>query len=463
MLARLSQLLSHTAPHSLRRRLLVMLLVTTSILWLLIALAGYYLVHHEADQVFDAQLSEVAQTLQAITHRSGGHVEVGELGHFVHPYQQRFLYQVWSRDAQGWHLWMRSENAPTTMIPVVAGFSDWQRPLAAQRTPRPQPDWWRSYCDIDQEDGFRVIVAQSHSVRDELAEQLAWRLLWPLLIGLPLLGVMLWLIVGQALRPLESIAAEVREHHPRSLEPLTRLPALPEEVEPLVTALNGLFSRVRTAMDNERHFTADAAHELRTPLAALKVQAQVAQRASEAHVRQQALQQLQGGVERMTHLVEQLLTLARVDPERDTLGLNPVDLGEIAAEVCAEQTPLALEQGRELSVVGEPALHVQGNAGLLYTLLRNLIDNAMRYTPPGSPIEVHLGPHSLAVVDHGPGIPAEERARVLQRFHRLPGSGTGGSGLGLSIVERIAELHGARLALSETDGGGLTITLRFLG
>ena len=236
---------------------------------------------------------------------------------------------------------------------------------------------------------------------------------------------------------------------------------VPEEVSPLVGALNDLFVRLEQAFNSERRFTADAAHELRTPLAALKIQAQVALRAGNETERQVALENVLRGVDRATRLLEQLLTLARVDPETAAASYAPVDLHDLAASAIKDVAQMAHAKHIELSLEAAPTCLVSGDAAQLALLLRNLLDNAIRYTPEAGRVSVAIQQGlgvELQIRDSGPGIPAAERERVLQRFYRIPGSGMEGSGLGLSIVQRIVELHGARLALADNaPGPGLLV------
>lgn len=313
------------------------------------------------------------------------------------------------------------------------------------------------FAEHEDEEGGAVSVQR---LDKELAEHLIETLLTPLLFGLPLLAAWIWFATRRGLAPLDAIAAEVGQRAPERLEPLMPA-AAPREIRPLLGALNDLLSRVEQALDNERRFTADAAHELRTPLAALSAQAQVAQRARDAAEREQALAQIVAGSRRAGHLVDQLLTLARLDPATPP-ALTPVRLDALAAEVCADHGAAALDKDIALELDAPQEVVVAGNADLLRILLRNLLDNALRYTPPGGRVEVGIAPGALRVDDSGPGIPAGERANVLQRFYRLAGQEIAGSGLGLSIVARIAELHGARLALADGCGTpGLGVRLRF--
>lgn len=271
----------------------------------------------------------------------------------------------------------------------------------------------------------------------------------------PMLALLIWFGIGAGLRPLLQLKQEVKQRTANQLVPLATAD-VPEEVLPLVTALNDLFTRLEDAFESERRFTADAAHELRTPLAALKIQAQVAMRSSDIAERNTALENVLRGVDRATRLVQQLLTLARVDPETAVASFSQVNLQALTASVMADLEPLAHAKQIEMLLEEGLAAYVFGDDAQLSLLLRNLLDNAIRYTPAGGLVSVRVtdlnGVH-LEVRDTGPGIPEAEREQVLQRFYRIAGSGEEGSGLGLSIVRRIADLHGARMELSNNAAG----------
>lgn len=294
---------------------------------------------------------------------------------------------------------------------------------------------------------------------DKVIAGVAWRLITPALLGLPVLGFWIWLATWRGLRPLDAVAGEIAARRPDKLEPVAPASA-PQEIRPLVEAINGLFLRVGQALESERRFTADAAHELRTPLAALAAQAQVAQRARDDDERNHAIGQLIASSRRAARLVDQLLTLARLDPDNAAVT-ETVSLDRLAEEACALHGAEAMGKGVALELDAAAAT-TTGNADMLRILLRNLVDNALRYTPAGGRVTVAVAPGIVSVTDTGPGIPPEERQRVFDRFHRLAGQETEGSGLGLSIVARIAERHGATIGLADGDGGkGLRVTVRF--
>lgn len=454
--------MTSTTWFSLRRRLLLLILGGVSVCWLTMVVWSYADAHHEIDELFDAQLAQTAQSLLALgsryrealddeddddkRHRHG----VEKLEKAVHRYQRNTMFQIWHDDGE---LVLRSHNAPTTPLTDADGFSE----------VRSRDGHWRYYSQWDEHRRHRVLVAESHAVRDELIGHIAWQLLAPALLGLPLLGAWVWLAIRRGLAPLKAVAGQIADREPQRLHALAPTTA-PEEIRPLVESINDLFGRVDQALESERRFTADAAHELRTPLAALATQAQVALRARDEDERRHAIEQLIASARRAGRLVDQLLTLARLDPEEMDVA-TPVRLDRLAEEACAAHGTAALEKDIALALEAAPA-EVPGNADMLRILLRNLVDNAIRYTPAGGQVTVRVAPAGggavLTVEDSGPGIPAEERERVFHRFHRLAGQETEGSGLGLSIVARIAERHGATLDLADGDGGrGLRVAVRF--
>jgi two-component system sensor histidine kinase QseC len=309
-----------------------------------------------------------------------------------------------------------------------------------------------------------VQIAERADARDAVSAQIAGHLLVPLLVALPLLGVGLLVAIGRALAPLRALAGDVAARDPKRLEPVAA-ERVPREVRALVDRLNELFARIEASLERERAFTADAAHELCTPLAAIRAQAQVAQRSRDDGERGHALDQVIAGCDRATRLSEQLLTLARLETGAWRERLVPCDLGNVAREVLAEVAQAAHSRGVVVELHADAAVTVRGDAPLLHVLLRNLVDNGLRYGVGGAvrvEIECSASHPVLRVVDQGPGVPAAERARVLDRFYRGRGTVESGAGLGLAIAARIAALHGATLALDEGPGGrGLAAIVRW--
>jgi two-component system sensor histidine kinase QseC len=311
---------------------------------------------------------------------------------------------------------------------------------------------------------YLVQVGEAMAAREHLAQSILQKLVQPLLISLPLLGLLIWFAVGASLKPIGRIGTALEQRDRNFLAPIED--EVPTEIAPMVARLNSLLERLRSSLDNERRFTSDAAHELRTPLAALKTQLQVAQGSAQAADRDRAIAKAILAADRSTRLVEQLLTLARLDHDTWEHHVETVDLHRVAAEIMAEAAPMAAEKHIQLSLSGQPGVTVKGHAGLLAVLVRNLLDNALRYSPPETAVEVEVSGAAegarLEVQDQGPGIPATERENALRRFHRLHSEAATGSGLGLSIVARIAELHQAKLALLEGAGGqGLKVIVDF--
>jgi len=288
----------------------------------------------------------------------------------------------------------------------------------------------------------------------QLALAAAWRTLIPFLIALPLMGLLIWWLVGRELKFLASTTDALAKRTPESLEPIASS-AIPEEIRPLVTSLNALLARLGGALALQRQFIADAAHELRTPLTALRLQLQLAERARDESEREKAHAMLREGIARAVHLVEQLLVLARQDPEVAMETVAPLELSQLARSVADAHQAQAAARGLTLTLEAAQPVVVAGEPTALRTLIENLLDNAIRYTPQGGIILRVFsegGSGVLEVEDSGPGIPQPERTRVFDRFYRGEGASESGTGLGLAIVRRIAERHGGRIELLEARG-----------
>lgn len=455
--------MSQPAPYSLRRRLMWLLTGTVAAIWLLAAVMVYQRAHHEADELLDVQLVQITDTLLAIV--SGGEVE-----HFVEELHEHATYTGVPIAFEIWH----GEDGPMKRLATSPGHEPFETGTTLGFSEhRHQTSLWRFYAAEDDDKEYRVIVGQDHAAREELAREIGLSLLLPAGLALVLMALAVWAVVGRSLRPLETLAHQVGALDAQALAALDESTVLPDEIAPLRGALNALIRRVNQAFENERRFTADAAHELRTPLAALKVQAQVALRAQTDDGRQHALVKVIAGVDRMTRLVEQLLTLARVDPASLGVAPEPIDPAPVIAAVCADLLPQAARQGQSLTADAAPGCAVAIAPGWLQIALRNLVDNASRYAGEGARIEVRLVQSgsrcSINVADDGPGVAADLRARLSARFVRGEVEGESeGCGLGLSIVARIATLSGAYLELGDglprADGGrGFAATLHFGG
>ncbi|MCS2607818.1 ATP-binding protein [Halomonas dongshanensis] len=358
-------------------------------------------------------------------------------------------FQLWEGEA----LLLRSADAPP------ASMSDQPSGYARQTY---QDQVWQSYALPLADGERRIIVGERNDVRASLVRQVALRTLLPEFLGLIILTVLLWWSIGWGLAPLSRLAALIRSRDPQNLQPFTLSP-LPRELATISGALNRLLVRVQRLRERETRFIADAAHELRTPLAVLDLHAQNALAADNAADRQEALEHLRQGVTRSTHLVSQLLTLARLDPDENSLPRRCIDAREEVRDTLSKLTPLAKQQRHELYLdVDDTAdWRLAETPGAVGTLVQNLVGNAIQHSPPEGTIRVALSATkaalTLIVDDEGPGIPAHERKAVTQRFHRAgPGAG---SGLGLSIVERIVSQHGGTLAFDEAPSGGLRVAV----
>jgi two-component system sensor histidine kinase QseC len=448
---------------SIRQRLLLILITSLVVAWTATAFRNYQENRDEINELFDAQLAQAARALLSLSshelHEQLAYdAQTGDAPTIPEPamprshkYEQKLAYQIWAGENR---LAAHSSGAPTH--PMAEAYSVFQdRDFGGAR--------WRVYALADTANQVSVHVAERYEQRDSLSNSVALRSLGTLAISLPLLALLIWFGVGRAMGPLYRIARAVGRRQLTNLEPIP-LRGVPTEATPLVEALNDLFKRLRGALENVYSFTSNAAHELRTPLAALKTHAQVAARTTDDAMRREALAQVIIGADRATYLVDQLLTLARLDPEAVSLNDETTNLQAVAEEVLAELAPDALAKDIELSLSARCRGMVPGKQGMLSILVRNLVENAIRYSPRAGRVAVSLFQDGddivLRVADSGPGIPKEEREKIFKRFYRCLGTGTSGSGLGLSIVQRIAEIHDAQISLDESIYRGLQFDVR---
>jgi len=428
---------------SIRSRLLASLLMVLAIAALLIGGVTYFNVLRETETLFDYHLRQMALSL-----RDQGSITADESAVLAEE-QFDFVVQIWGVDGSSVYVSRGQAHLPPR---AVLGFAD----IDVNGTQ------WRVFSAATRD---RVIqVAQPREIRRHLAAAAAIRAVLPLLAIAPLLAVAIWWFVGRSLAPLRRVAADVGLRDENSLAGIAVREA-PDEVVPLVASLNGLLDRLRGAFETQRAFVADAAHELRSPLTALKLQLEAVRRAPDEHARRAALDALGAGIERATRLVEQLLTLARSDPTVGTAAFGEIDLAETVRLAVADVVPTAVARMITLGLDADPKVAVRGDNAALRILARNLVDNAVRYSPIGTRVEVQVRVASdgplVQVDDSGPGIPIAERERVFDRFYRRETGNEPGSGLGLAIVKTIAEQHGARVALADSPLGGLRATVRF--
>lgn len=442
--------MSHTAAvPSIRRRLLGMLLAALVVAWVAAAGLTYLDAHREADRLLDAHLAQAASLLVAQTGHELLEIDTDDLFD-IGPYGQGVTFQIWEK---GRGLILKSADGPGLRFGRGdSGFSD--STLAGRR--------WRVFTAWSQNHDLLIEVAEDHHVRERIAARVALNTLTPLAFALPVLALLGWCSVSRALRPLVDLGEQIRVREPRSLTPLN-LARTPREALPLIERMNELFARIRRSLELERRFTGDAAHELRTPVAAARAQAEVARDTADDPTRTHALNQVIAACDRMATLLEQLLILARLDQSDAGAQALPLDLAAVAREAVAEALTATPDSRVQVEFTTSGATLIAGNAPLLAVLVRNLLTNALRHARSHVHIEIsgHDQSVELHVSDDGPGVPATDLSHLGERFFR--GGETGpGSGLGLSIVRRIAEVHGARVEFGcDTAGGGLTVRLRF--
>jgi two-component system sensor histidine kinase QseC len=448
---------------SIRNKLLVLLLSFISGLWGIVTWRVYLDTQHEIEELFDANLAQSAKVLFGLVNHEmeetdeldedeedGIELDEHLLGH---KYEHKLAFIIRTADGQ---VLIRSLSAPPFPQPTMPlkRFEDYQ--IHGKQ--------WRVFTLLTE----RLIVqtGERYDIRNELIKKIVSSTLLAPIIALPFLALLIWLIIGYSFQPLQYVANEIATRRAEQLQPID-VSKIPMEIRVLVEALNSLLKRLAYAFDNERRFTADAAHELRTPLAGLKTQAQVAQRAADSKQRQQALQQILLGVDRATHLVSQLLTLARMDamPISPTIA---VDMYSLVSELVVELTPQAIDKSIDLGIATTATAHtILGHKEALQIMFRNFIDNAIRYTPHHGQVTVLLiNPNSyqlsVSINDSGFGILSEQREKVFERFYRGNQHNEVGSGLGLSIAQRVAQLHQVEIYLNNVPNGkGLQVRVDF--
>jgi two-component system sensor histidine kinase QseC len=453
-------------PRSLKKQLLFSLLSSLLLVWGATIYVSYLQTRDEITKLFNAELAQSARVAHSFVE---------------HLLQQRRLTKLWDQDKSPDLFYMpilghkyerkiafqlrsvkegvvlRSESAPEFALSLTRnGYSD---TLINNQV-------WHVFS-IGTENGDYVIhVGQRDDMRRELVESLANQQLLAMLLAFPVLGLVIWLIVSRTLRPVNQLKEQLASREVGYLQPLS-LDKLPEEVVPMVEQINTLFALLEQAFANERNFTSDASHELKTPLAGLMTQLQVAQKTKDAAMRGQALQKCQQAVLRMTHMVQQLLTLSRVQHQNVQLDKQWVNLNQAMIAVIADIEFSAHEKNIDIELNGSEGIAIQANSQLLNILFRNLIDNAIKYTPVGGQVNVGLHPEArqvwVIIEDSGPGVADEDYARISQRFYRCVDTAQAaeGSGLGLSIVNRIVRLHEAEISFAKAQLGGLKVSLRF--
>lgn len=445
---------------SLQARLLVLVVGLVATVWLATALITWFDVRNEIDELLDSHLAQAASMLVARQiHPEDDREHGGEEAPIANRYARKVAFQVFHEG----RLVQRSATAPLSpMSGEAAGkFRTGFETVLIDRIS------WRVYAAYGGDNDVQVYVGERVGSRSAIVRAALRSMLWPMLLALPLLAFAAWWAVRRGVAPLRRLGHMLAQREPRSLHAV-RVEGAPSEMAPMLDALNDLFARIGALMETERRFTADAAHELRTPIAAIRTQAQVALAQDNEAGRRHALEATLHGCERASRLVDQLLTLSRVEGG-DAPAMEPLDLGALVRDAVAGLVPAAMQMQQQVELDATPACLVQGDAVLLSVLMRNLVDNASRYSPPGARIQVTVarrepGGVELRVEDSGPGMADADLQRFGERFFRVLGTTHPGSGLGGSIVRRIASVHGADVRVGRSKAlGGLEVAVTWGG
>ncbi len=435
---------------SIRKRLILYIGSGLLVAWFAANAVSLAMALHELNESADSQMSDLAQSLPYIEPEKAVLLpkvkkSLGK-GHTGFAEDKQNGISVWNADGR---LLLSDKRGKEIPFRKISGFTDIGKPW--------QEKSLRVIYYHDGKTGQTVAVAQPWRNRLEILWNIVWAHLAASLLVLPLMVLLLHLAVKRSIYPLKELASELSERRADNLASVSR--AVPQETQTLVDALNRLFARVQTSIEREQRFTSDAAHELRSPLAALKVQAEVLALSDTAE-QPYHLQQIQQSLNRAEHLINQLLTLARLDPEQGLKNTAPINWERLSSQVLQNTNLSAREKRIRLKreFLAEPPL-LQGDDALLQLMLRNLLDNAVRYSPENSEVGLYFHADRIEVRDQGTGIAPEHLSRIKERFYRPAGQNAQGSGLGLSIAEHIAKLHGLTLKLENRNGGGLSAWL----
>lgn len=473
---------------SIRYHLILRLLIVSTLIVGGAAWFGYNDVKHETRELFDAQLARSARLLLSLVQADSGDINLSSIQRHLdqnqlqtddleyedegehdsehdedneelatgHIYETKLGFQIWDNEG---NLLLKSANLPITEISdQTSGFSD-NRILDGD---------WRIFSLQSAGGGYRSITAERIDVRNDLIGKIFSDLLILFILLVPTLALTMWFTINRGLSPLHKLAAQINHRGAEKLDSVSEQ-NMPTEIQTISSALNQLLARLKSALTREKRITSDAAHELRTPLAAVKLHAELAQSATNKQDRQSAIDQVLRGIDRTTHLVDQLLALARLEPDSFTTTLEPRGINRLIIEESALLAPFADRKNIELSFLNSPELTANIDETSLRLLIRNLVSNAIAYTPPlgkvgKGKVDIRLYQQAdracISIEDNGPGIPESEQDRVFERFYRIENHDTPGCGIGLSIVKRVAELHKATLSMSTPDSGnGLIITI----
>ena len=437
-------------PFSLRKYLIRWMTVPIVLLTALSLAIGFLFTWHEIEEVYDAQLVHNAKVLFQLTEHEIHDDKAFSLGienaKIEHKYERNLGFRIWYHD----NLITQSNNTiPFGDLKTSPGFS----------TVSIDNQKWRVFVLLAPEQDIIIETSERYDIRYELIIQLMSSQILPAVFFIPLLFFIIWISVSRAIKPLLELSNDVKQRSSDDFTPIQNQ-SIALEVEPLITALNQLFNRMGDSYQRERQFTDHAAHELRTPLAAMKTQAQVLLRKTkELPEHQDGLNNLLASVERATNLIEQLLSLARIQNEK--FPQIPFNLSELCCEVSADLLPKAQAKNIDLSADIQEHYEICGHQESIAILIRNIIDNAIKYTPAGGEVKIQLHKSKLIIMDTGVGINNEDKNRVFERFVRVDKTRQIGSGLGLAIVHWIAQAHHFEITLHDHEPQGLEVHIHF--
>ena len=422
---------------SIHKRLLLWLLVGLLIISTLAGIATYRKMLEEINEMQNFELRQIAYAIEYASRSMSAGIKTLQNRT---PENPEFLVQIWREGSR-----LQYSSHPSVALPLAGTEGLSEITLGDEQ--------WQVFKLIK---GERIVqTAQSVEDRQDTAGEMVMQMFAPFLLLIPALAWLAWLAVRKGLAPLGQITADIRLRDSSTMQPLDER-NVPEEIRPLITALNDLLERLDHSLNAQRQFVAVAAHELRTPLTALSLQAQLVQKSKDESERSKSIRDLRQGITRASHLVQQLLDLARQEPDSPH-SFSPLDLSELVRNKVGEMAPLAADNNIDLGVAADHAQWINGDADSLQLLVGNLIDNAIRYTPEGGQVDVSVnnqdGMVVLTVADNGAGIPVEDRTRIFERFYRPAGQSTSGSGLGLAIVRQVAGLHKADVQLEQPASG----------
>ena len=461
---------------SLRSQLLLRLIIVSILLVGGTAWLGYEDVRRETKELFDAQLARSARLILSIAQAQNGdsgfsriqeyldenglsvmYIDFEETGDAqqaedAHDYETKLAFQIWDNEG---NLVVKSYNAP--LEPLTTKESGYNNIVVDQFN-------WRTFSLLSSNHQYRCITAERIDVRNDLIVKINNDLLYMFILLVPALSLVLYMSIDKGLKPLQRLAAQINRRSGDNLELITNDYKYTEIVT-IKNALNQLLHRLNETLAREKRITSDAAHELRTPLAAIRLHTELAKNAKNREQQSESLDQVIHGVDRTTHLVEQLLTLARLEPELLVNDFTDVDLSAVIVEECALLSPLAIEKDIDISFDEADTEPINGHESSLRLLIRNLLTNAITYTPTEGKVRISLSKqeqHTVLVVeDSGPGISEGDRARVTERFYRVNNHQAPGCGIGLSIVDRVVQMHHGSMMLCQADSGkGLKVVIQ---